>query len=286
MQLTALQARQAVIACPSPETLEDLPPDRQIQEQGPVNVWPFAGNCAFGVREAARMGLLEIVRASLREIAAPDFRALLWRTILLTFLLLLVIGGLLAWAVNAFVLDGAMVRALANDYPWAQGIIYFVAGAGFFFIMFVIALPILRFVAGRFAGQIAEIVEKNHETRLPPRLGAVEAPADTLRFTLRTWLLNIVLLPLALVPVVGFAILFAVNGYNLGREYYALASNRYRDPPQTEARRKRRRLLVWGGGMVIAALSSVPILNLLAPAYGVLLMLELDRRFMGEETSG
>jgi uncharacterized protein involved in cysteine biosynthesis len=166
-----------------------------------VNVWLFAGNCAFGVREAARMGLLEIVRASLREIAAPEFRSLLWRTILLTFLLLLVIGGLLAWAVNAFVLDGAMVRALASDYPWAQGIIYFLAGAGFFFIMFVIALPILRFVAGRFAGQIAEIVEKNHETRLPPRLGVVEAPADTLRFTLRTWLLNIVLLPLALVPV-------------------------------------------------------------------------------------
>jgi CysZ protein len=232
------------------------------------------------------MGLLEIVRASLREMAAPEFRALLWRTILLTLLLLLVIGGLLAWAVNAFVLDGAMVRALAADYPWAQGIIYFLAGAGFFFVMFVIALPILRFVAGRFAGEIAGIVEKNHETRLPPRLGAVEAPGDTLRFTVRTWLLNIVLLPLALVPVVGFAVLFAVNGYNLGREYYALASNRYRDPPQTEARRKRRRLVVWGGGMVIAALSSVPILNLLAPAYGVLLMLELDRRFMGEEAPG
>jgi len=231
------------------------------------------------------MMFLDVVMASAREIAAPEFRALLGRTLLLSFLLLLVIGGVLAWAISAYVLDGAPVRALAAAYPWAQGIIFFLAGAGFLIVLFAITLPILRFVAGRFAGEIAAIVEKTHAEQLPPRREAAESPVDTARFAVRTVLLNIALLPVAIIPIVGPAVMFGVNGYMLGREYYALASNRYRDPPETEARRKRRRLVVWAGGVVIAVLSSIPLVNLFAPAYGVSLMLHLDRRYMGGEAS-
>lgn len=228
------------------------------------------------------MSFLDVLKASLREILAPEFRALLLRTLLLAFALLLVIGGLLAWAFQAFVLNGAPVLALAEAYPWARGLILFLGGVGFLAVMFAITLPILRFVAGRFAGEIAEIVEKHQEATLPARANAEESPLDTARFAVRTWMFNLALLPIAIIPVIGPIILFGVNGYLVGREYYAMASNRYRDPPETEARRKRRRLVVWGGGVVIAVLSSIPLANLLAPSFGVALMLHLDRRYMGE----
>jgi uncharacterized protein involved in cysteine biosynthesis len=232
------------------------------------------------------MSFLEVLKATLREITGPEFRSLLWRTLLLAFVLLMVIGGLVAWALLALVVDGAPFRTFVQSYPWVEPILYFFSGAGFLLLMLAIALPILRFVAGRFAGEIATIVERNQENHLPQKQGSQDPALGSFRFALRTWLLNIVLLPLAIIPVAGPAILFAANGYMVGREYHALASNRYRDPPETEARLKRRRFVVWGGGMVLVALSAIPLANLLVPAYGVALMLHLDQRYMGNDTSG
>ena len=78
-------------------------------------------------------------------------------------------------------------------------------------------------------------------------------------------MLNLLALPLYLVPMLNLPIWLALNGYLVAREYVELVALRRLPPAQVASLRRDHRLAFWTAGMVIALLLAVPVLNLIAP---------------------
>ncbi|MBI5164811.1 MAG: EI24 domain-containing protein [Magnetospirillum sp.] len=128
--------------------------------------------------------------------------------------------------------------------------------------------------------RVADAVEERHYPSLnwprPQPWG--EVLRTTLRFLAVTVAVNVVALPLYLVLVfTGFAFVLGliVNGYLLGREYFELVALRRLDAQEARLLFRCRLGRLWLAGMMIAALFSVPFLNLAAPVIATAAMVHL-----------
>jgi CysZ protein len=87
--------------------------------------------------------------------------------------------------------------------------------------------------------------------------------------------LNLLVLPLYLLPVANALIFYALNGYLLGREYFEMvAPRRLEQGPRRELWR-RRRLGFFLAGVAFAFFSTLPLVNLLAPVVAAAAMTHL-----------
>jgi uncharacterized protein involved in cysteine biosynthesis len=115
-------------------------------------------------------------------------------------------------------------------------------------------------------------------------LGATVASA--LRLLLLAVVVNILLLPVYLVPGINLFVYYGLNGYLVGREYFELVALRRVDGAMAQVmwRRHRGRLILVG--VIIVFLLSLPLINLVAPVIGAAFMLhvfeELRRRAPAE----
>ncbi|MCB2081974.1 MAG: EI24 domain-containing protein [Rickettsiales bacterium] len=101
------------------------------------------------------------------------------------------------------------------------------------------------------------------EATKPPSFWAI-LPA-TLRFVLVSLFLNILILPLYLVPVLNLFIYYILNGYLFGREYFELIALRYHQRKDAGSLRKQNRRRIWLAGLIITLAYTTPFLNLIAP---------------------
>ena len=111
----------------------------------------------------------------------------------------------------------------------------------------------------------------------PPRRQRIgETIAATLRLTGLTLLLNLLALPVyLLVPGINLVLFLTLNGYLLGREYFEMVALRRLDAAAARAARSRFGLRVFLGGVMIAALFSVPLVNLVAPVIATAFMVHV-----------
>jgi CysZ protein len=126
-----------------------------------------------------------------------------------------------------------------------------------------------------FLDGVVDAVEARHYPRLPaPRPQPfAETAAGALRLMGTAALLNLLLLPLHFIlPGFSFIILYAANGYLLGREYFELVALRRFDKAAVRALRRRHAAWIVACGVVIAVAFSVPLLNLAAPVLGAAFM--------------
>ena len=111
---------------------------------------------------------------------------------------------------------------------------------------------------------------------LPRRQRIGETIAATLRLTGLTLLLNLLALPVyLLVPGINLVLFLTLNGYLLGREYFEVVALRRLDAAAARAARSRFGLRVFLGGVMIAALFSVPLVNLVAPVIATAFMVHV-----------
>jgi uncharacterized protein involved in cysteine biosynthesis len=128
-----------------------------------------------------------------------------------------------------------------------------------------------------FAERVIEAVEARH---YPGRLAPFQVPVwesilDGLKLALLSLIANLVALPFLIFPPLYFVIAYGINGYLLGREYYEMpAFRRLRraDARQAYLRHRGRFTL---GGVLIAVLSTIPIVNLIAPILATAFMVHL-----------
>jgi len=96
------------------------------------------------------------------------------------------------------------------------------------------------------------------------------------RFAVVMLLVNLVglvfYIPLAIFFGLGAALYFVINGYLFSREYFELVAWRRLDPARADALRRAHLGRLWLGGIVLALISTVPLLNLLAPVIGTAAM--------------
>lgn len=212
---------------------------------------------------------------ALNNILAPGMPKLFLMSVGLTLLTLVLFSSGISWVVTDWLttVDGQQAPT-----PWwfawvlRAGVSFFVFS--FVWLIFPLLLPL---VISFFDEAIAEKIERHEYPRL--MVGA-EAPfwanlrAD-LGFVLKAVLLNIVCFPLFFLPLLGQVFYLWLNGYLIGTSFFMTAGGRH--APKAEvlavARKHRGSIVLAGAGIMLCAL--VPFLNLIAPFWGVAIMVHL-----------
>jgi uncharacterized protein involved in cysteine biosynthesis len=206
------------------------------------------------------------------QLADPAIRRVVWLSVALALALLaaLVFGGSLLLAESRLV-----------DWEWLDAIIDLLGVLGALFLAWLAFPATIGLVAGLFAERVANAVDRRHYPHLPPprQQGIGETLSIAVRFAGVILAVNLLLAILSfLIPVLNLILLYAVNGYLLGREYFEMAAARRFDGAGMRALRRRHGGRVWLAGLAIALLLAIPLLNLLVPVVAVALMVhEVNR---------
>ena len=134
-----------------------------------------------------------------------------------------------------------------------------VAGSAATVVLAWLLFPVTIAIAlGFFAEDVADHVERRHYPDLPPPSGMAvsESVWSGIRFGAFALLLNLLVLPLYLLPGPNLLVYLALNGYLLGREYFELVAARRLPRATVDALRRRRWGRLWVAGLIIAAMIS------------------------------
>lgn len=189
--------------------------------------------------------------------------------------LLLGLAGAIAvfaalWTLIGFVL----ARTTLFQNSWIEGTVDALGGLAAVVLTFLLYPAVVALVMSLFLDSAVEAVETRHYPGLMPprRTGVAEQVWTAVRLTSAALVLNIVALPLYLVPGVNLVVFYGLNGYILGREYFEMVALRRLDPAATRRLRGDRRLSVLVVGVAIALLSTLPVINLVAPLLAIATM--------------
>lgn len=140
-------------------------------------------------------------------------------------------------------------------------------------LLFPLTLPLISYI---FLDGIADAIEKefypNKQGDSPPLMKTL--PAD-IKLIFVLILLNILLLPFYLVPILNILIYYLLNGYLLGREFFELIGLRHDTRQEVREQRKKHRFMVVGAGILILLAATTPILNLFAPVLATVYMVHI-----------
>ena len=98
---------------------------------------------------------------------------------------------------------------------------------------------------------------------------------DGLKLALLSLIANLLALPFLIFPPLYFLIAYGVNGYLLGREYYEMPALRRLQRPVAKQFYAAHRGQFTLGGVLIAILSTIPFVNLIAPIIATAFMVHL-----------
>ncbi len=211
---------------------------------------------------------------SFEALAEPAIRRLLLRCIL---------AGLITFAALLVIVAALLGHADPTGIAWLDPVIA-VAGSTAVAVLAWFLFPIfVTILLGLFADQVVDAVEQKHYPDLPPAKGLnpTRSLLAGIRFAAFALVLNILALPLYLLPGANLLVYLGLNGYLLGREYFELVA--LRRLTLAEARRQRRRVLprLWLAGVIIAGLLTIPLVNLFAPVLATAFITHLYQRLAG-----
>ncbi|HET9067318.1 MAG TPA: EI24 domain-containing protein [Amaricoccus sp.] len=229
------------------------------------------------------MSLVVDLGRALAQLGDPRFLRVLVRALILTV-------AALAAVFWAAVLGLGWLLPDEMSLPWIGRIgflddLAFWAGVGLMLALSVVLMvPAAAAVVGFFLDDVAAAVEARHYPALPPaaemRLG--DQVRDALGFFGLVIAANLVAVAIYfLVPPLAPFVFWLVNGFLLGREYFALVARR-RLGPEAAAELGRRHLgRIWLAGTAMAVPLSVPVVNLVVPILGVAVFTHQYHRVAG-----
>src|SRR3954454_1622281 len=233
--------------------------------------------------------MLDAAIKALLQILSPPMRAILYKAIGLSLVLIaaLAIGlqRLLSWfAVSgeswAEAALGPGFHTPLNILAW---IVSIAAGLGVVLGGIFLMPAITSLVASVFVDDVADHVEREH---YPAERAGLALPfglamTEGVKTALLTILVYLVALPFVFVAGAGFIAFFIATAWLLGREYFELAAMRFRPPAEAKAMRRQNAATVFTAGLVIAAFVSIPIVNLATPLFGMAFMVHMHKRLSG-----
>lgn len=234
--------------------------------------------------------ILEAARAAAGQVLSPPFRAVLFKSLGLTILALVALWLGVQWTFDQLALP--WIDALLPGFPawagWISLIAAILFGIGIALGLALLIAPVTAIVAGLFLDDIAERVESTAYPADPPgqALPVIPALLMALKFFGVVILANLLALLLLFVPGVNIAAFFVVNAYLLGREFFEFAAMRFRPEAEAKALRRKHAGTVFIAGLVVAALLSVPLVNLLTPLFAAAMMVHLHKMISAREGAG
>ena len=211
----------------------------------------------------------ELIAAAFRAVGSLLTPGMMGVFVLSIVVTLLTLFGFVV-AASCFFSWVAMHYALAGYIPWLGGLGSALAA----WMLFPGIMPI---IISFFDMRITRVIEQHD---YPASLQVTETLFwkefwHDVRFSLKAVLLNILVLPLYLVPGVNLILFYWLNGYLLGREYFVMAARRHMPVAQAEALRRKHSGAVLGGGILLTLVATIPVVNLFAPFWGVAVMVHL-----------
>jgi CysZ protein len=173
---------------------------------------------------------------------------------------------------------GLLYNAALFEWRVLNWLVDLMGGLAVLALSWLLFPAVVTAIMSLFLERIAAAVEAlDYPGRGPPRRQRIgETIAATLRLTGLTLLLNLLALPVyLLVPGINLVLFLTLNGYLLGREYFEVVALRRLDAAAARAARSRFGLRVFLGGVMIAALFSVPLVNLVAPVIATAFMVHV-----------
>lgn len=223
--------------------------------------------------------VLDAARLAARDVFAAENRAVLWKMLGITVLLLIGVWfGLQGLFGAAF--DLWLDRLIPDLPPWLAWL-GFVTGLflaiGLAVGLGLLVAPVSAIVAGLFLDDVAAAVEQQHYPADPPGKALALFPAikNTALFLGVVVAGNLLAFVLLFVPGINIMAFFMVNAYLLGREFFEFAAMRHMPPDQARALRARNSSTVFMAGLIMAAVLAIPLVNLLTPIFGAAMMTHL-----------
>ncbi len=179
-------------------------------------------------------------------------------------------GVLLAVTFYALLVFGGwwLVGTAANpDSGWVAGLLDVLGKVAVVTLGLALFPTLVSAFVGVFLDEVAGAVEERHYPDLPPVCASPlgETLSGALRFALIAIGLNLLVLPLYLVPGLNVLAFFTLNGYLLGREYFDMIASRRLDARAARGLRGAHTGSLWLAGALIALLLSIPVVNLFVP---------------------
>ncbi len=215
---------------------------------------------------------------AVRQAFDPAFRAVAIKTAAVSAALFAALILAMGWALHAIELVGI---------GWLDWTIKALAGAGAV-VLSLMLFPLLATMAvGLFLEEIADAVDARHYPDKPEAPGQpiLSCTVSTAKLVLVALALNILVLPLYLLPGLNVFVFYGLNGYLLGREYFELVALRRLEPRMARRVRRKSRWRIFAGGILITLLLSIPVINWLMPMIATAFMVHefdaLERRHAG-----
>lgn len=140
--------------------------------------------------------------------------------------------------------------------------------------LFPVLLPL---VSGLFVERVAGRIEQQDYHRQGADPALITYLIDDARFALKALLLNLLCLPLYLIPLVNVTAYYVLNSHLLGREYLVMALRRHLSREETRQALSVHRVTIWLAGLIIAVLSTLPVCNIIAPFLAIALATHLTQ---------
>jgi len=222
--------------------------------------------------------LIDSISRSVSQLFSAPFRAVLWKSIGLTIALLVGLWFVMEALVSTFLMP------FLGPWPWVATAVSWIFGAGLVVGMGFLIAPVTSIFAGVFLDDVAETVECTHYSDDPAgrALPLATSISIALKFFGLVVLGNFVALILVLFLGLGVIVFFVVNGYLLGREYFQFAALRHVTVEQADSLREQNSGTIFLAGLVIAALLSIPFVNLLTPLFAGALMVHVFKYIAGQ----
>jgi CysZ protein len=212
--------------------------------------------------------MIDAATAAFLQMFTPPFRAVLYKTLGLTLVLL---------ALVFVALDKFIVHFIALPYPWANTLLSILTGIGLVVTLAFVVAPTSFVVAGFFFDELAEEVEREADGpigRAPPIMDTIWL---AVKFAFVAVLVNLIALLLLLVPGVNAVAFFGANAYLFGRGYFEMSALRYLPIASVRRLRQQNALRLFVAGLFIAAFLLVPILNLLTPLFATAFLVRITK---------
>jgi CysZ protein len=234
--------------------------------------------------------MLDAAVKALNQMLSPPFRAVLLKSMGLAVVLLIVLAivlhRLIAWLSSsggAWV-EGTLGSGAEMPLTIALWILTIVAALGLVVGAIFLMPAVTAMVAGLFADEIAELVERTYPA--DPVGSPVSIPRalmEALKFALVSVGVYLCAVPFLFFAGLGVLIFFFATAYLQGRQYFELAAMRFHPAAEAKALRKAHRGTVFAAGMLIAAFVSIPIVNLATPLFGTAFMVHMHKRLHGAQ---
>ena len=184
-------------------------------------------------------------------------------------------------AINLLIILGiaSLVIYLIGEVTWSWLPSFLLGAAPYFiggmisFFFFPLLLPL---IVSFFSENVASAIEKEDY----PAVTSIERPfwqevRLDLLFTLKVIGINLLILPLYLIPGINLFIYYLVNGSLVGAEFFSMAARRHVPLADVKAIRRKFRGRIFLCGISIVIATTFPILNFLSPIWGMALMVHL-----------